>query len=157
MPGAPREQAGALICRLLLDAGFPLQNRSFRPHFLNRKCRSRHSASIGALRAPKFRLRETTKTQRLKKEEERRRRIPCSAMPCHCPGTPRRARSGRNELRRSGATLFPPHSDFGQTNISYLALWYSISAYNRECGLQQSRRWITINIWGARDFCNPHR
>ena len=33
-----------------------LQNRSFRPNSLKRKCRSRHSASIGELRVPKFRL-----------------------------------------------------------------------------------------------------
>ena len=64
LPGDSVKKCCVLICQLLLDDGFPLQNRSFRHHFLNRKCRSRDSASIGALRAPKFGLRIYWKTAR---------------------------------------------------------------------------------------------
>ena len=108
LPGDSVKKCCALMCHILLDDGFPLQSRRFRPHFLNRKCRSRDSASIGALRAPKFGLRETTKTRSLKERKKEEEEFLAQPSPVTVPGHPERARSPRNQLRRSGASPRSP-------------------------------------------------
>ena len=97
-----------------LKAHFPLQNQRIRPHFSSRKCRSRHSASIGALRAPKSgllgdRIFKWRHAQRGGTGNE----FLAQPSPGSVPATPQRARSPRNHIRRSGAALSPPHSDIG--------------------------------------------
>ena len=132
LPGDNVKMCCVLICQLLLDDGFPLQNRSFRPHFLNRKCRSRDSASIGALRAPRFALRETHQPPRNKGDGGGEEGGNCFARrrADGVPGHPQRAPvlPGMTYAVR-GAPLFPPHSDISLPNLTclHLELWAKIS------------------------------
>ena len=116
LPGAPRDQALHLPFQSPLEASFSLQNRRFRPHFLNRKCRSRDSASIGALRAPKFGLPIYRKTGRPHRQTKKKNSRPFSEPRFPSLAIPNaRAHAGIDDAVR-GATL-PPHSDVSPHSI----------------------------------------